>query len=270
MKAVILAAGRCTRIRAVTNGLPKCLLQFCGQAILDHQLDSLFGAGVEDIAIVVGYQKDQITRHVTQRHPNQLRHIKFITNPEYATTNNIYSLWLARDWLGHAKSLCLNADVLYHPDILPPALATPADISVVIDRDFREETTKVIIRNGRILALSKSITRQEYSGTFIGIATLSPQGKELLFAKIESEIATGLVNGFFNDAISHLSAEGVRVGYTETAGLPWAEIDDPNDLTFAQSEVFPRMNSTDFSDQSPTTHARTNAAEMAFVSENPA
>jgi choline kinase len=55
MKAVILAAGLCKRIRQVTGSQPKCLLQVGGRAILDYQLESLFGAGINSVAIEVGY-----------------------------------------------------------------------------------------------------------------------------------------------------------------------------------------------------------------------
>jgi L-glutamine-phosphate cytidylyltransferase len=54
-------------------------------------------------------------------------------------------------------------------------------------------------------------------------------------------ICAGQVNGFFNVAVQKLADEGVRVGYTSTNGLAWAEIDDPLDLTFAQQNVFPQL-----------------------------
>jgi len=243
MKSIILAAGRGTRIYPVTHGLPKCLLSFGRQTILDAQIESLFRLGLTDLAIVVGYNKDQIICHVERRHPDKLKHIEFITNPDFASTNNMYSLWLAREWLGETSFLCLNGDVLCHPDILLPAVATRADISVVIDREFREETTKVIIRNGRVVMMKKGISRQDFNGTFLGIATFSRRGTKMLFAQAESEFAEGQVNQFFNDAISHLATKGVRVDFTETGGLPWAEVDDANDWLFAQTQVYPHLGS---------------------------
>ncbi len=61
MKAVILAAGFCSRIRSITNAVPKCLLRFGDRTILDFQIESLFDAGIETIAIVTGYGKEHIT-----------------------------------------------------------------------------------------------------------------------------------------------------------------------------------------------------------------
>lgn len=241
MKAVILAAGLGSRIRQVTNGLPKCLLPFGTQTILDFQLDSLFGAGIAEVAIVIGHEKEHIIHHVARRHPEKQRSIGFIINPKFAVTNNIYSLWLARPWIGGSGFLCLNSDVLYHPHIILPAVETQADISVIIDREFREETMKVIIRRGRVLAMSKAISREDSSGTYIGITTFSRGIYKPFFGAVEALIEEGRVHDFFNVAVERLIAGGTRVRFTETAGLPWAEVDDANDLRFAQTEVFPRL-----------------------------
>lgn len=241
MKAVILAAGLSSRIRSIANGLPKCLLRFGGQTILDFQIESLFDAGVESLAIVVGYGKEHITEHVAREHPEKCGSISFIVNPKFATTNNIYSLWLARHWVGESDFISLNADVLYHPTIILPAIATRADISVIIDEEFREETMKVIIRNGRVLSMSKSISRQEASGTYIGITTFSRRVGKHLFAAMEALIEEGRVNEFFNVAVQQLIARGTPVHFTKTEGLPWAEVDDANDLRYAQSYVCPRL-----------------------------
>lgn len=244
MKAVILAAGRGSRIYPVTHGAPKCLLSVGRHTILDVQIESLFRFGVTDLAIVVGHEKDSILRHVELRHFDEANRIEFITNAQFASTNNMYSLWLARDWLGEARFICLNADVLCHSDILLPAVVTESDISVVIDREFREETTKVIIKNKRVLMMKKGVSRRDFSGTFVGIATFSPRGAELLFREAESLFADGNVNQFFNDVISQLAANHVPVDFTETGGLPWAEVDDAGDLLFARTRVYPALRST--------------------------
>lgn len=243
MKAVILAAGLCTRIRPVANGLPKCLLWFGGQTILDFQIESLFDAGIETLAIVVGYGKEHIIDHVAREHPEKCGSISFIVNPEFASTNNIYSLWLARHWVEGSDFICVNADVLYHPKIILPAIATRADISIIIDLDkeFREESMKVIIRDGRVLAMSKLIPRQESNGTYLGITTFSRGICKNLFGAMEALIEEGRVNDFFKVAVERLIARGTRVGFTKTGGLPWTEVDDAYDLLDAQTNVYPRL-----------------------------
>src|SRR5437660_8577685 len=99
MKALILAAGRGTRIRSIHGEHPKCLISFEGEAILDHQIHGLFAAGIRDIGIVVGYESEQIIKHVETRYRDYLHRFSFIHNLKFESTNNIYSLWVARDWL---------------------------------------------------------------------------------------------------------------------------------------------------------------------------
>ena len=186
-------------------------------------------------------RKAEIVDYVAQHHLEKLPGITFISNPDFARTNNIYSLSLAQEWVAEDAFLCLNADVLFHPGILLPALQTHDDLSIVVDWEFREETTKVIIQNERVVKLSKSVSRQDYSGTFVNIAPILLPRWTTPFCKDRVNAARRPSGPVFNDAIGQLSAEGTRVGFTETEGLPWAEIDDANDFHYAQTVVYPGL-----------------------------
>src|SRR5581483_8875592 len=146
MKALILAAGRGTRINSVHGDHPKCLIRSNadGFTILDHQIESLFGAGISKIGIVVGYEKDQIIRHVDRYYPLHRRKFSFIDNPAFATTNNIYSFALAAPWINGDSFICLNADVVFDPRILAGVVESAAEITMIIDPEWRDETMKVI------------------------------------------------------------------------------------------------------------------------------
>ena len=240
MKAVILAAGRGTRIRSVHGERPKCLIEVDNRTILDHQLDALSMAGIHDVAIVVGYEKEQIIAHVNARTLVTQR-IHFIENRVFASTNNIYSLWLALDWLRGDSFTVFNADTIFDPEILDLALRPYAPISLSVDPLWRDETTKVIIVDDQITRVSKKLSREEFSGTSIGITVFSKAIQDRFFQKMEHVIAAGQVSELFTVAVEELANEGVPVGYTSTDGLPWAEIDDPVDLTFARQNVFPQL-----------------------------
>jgi choline kinase len=240
MKAVILAAGRGTRIAKVTRGLPKCLIEFEGRAIIDHQIGGLWAAGVSEIAIVIGHQGHRIVDHVASMFGDYLESFHFIDNPEFATTNNICSLWKAREWAANSDFLVLNADVLCHPDILLPE-RNGRHVSMIVDPEWRDETMKVVIRNGSVARMSKAISRTEYSGTYIGITSFSREIAPALFREIGQMIEEGRVNEFFNAAVQRLVDRGLRVGVKSTKGLPWAEIDDEMDLEFARTAVYPRL-----------------------------
>jgi L-glutamine-phosphate cytidylyltransferase len=243
MKAIILAAGQGTRIRAVHGDSPKCLIRFdhSGRTILDQQIEALFSAGVSEIGIVVGYEKDQIIRHVTRTYRSSLRCFRFIENTAFAGTNNIYSLWIAREWLEGSGFVVLNADVVFDDRILVPAMRSFAPATMIVDRAWRDETMKVIIAGGRVVRMSKQISQEDFSATYIGVTLFDAAAHEPLFDRMEELIRRGEDRVFFNAAVQQLSDEGLHVAYTETGGLAWAEIDDPGDLAFARQHVFPSL-----------------------------
>jgi L-glutamine-phosphate cytidylyltransferase len=241
MKAVILAAGQGTRIRAVHGERPKCLIEVDNTTILDHQLEALSAVGIKDVAIVVGYEKEQIINHVTRRKPSNVQRIHFIENPAFAITNNVYSLWHALEWASGDSFIVLNADVIFDADVLNVAVRTSAPISMIVDPLWRDETMKVTIYGDRVMQMSKKISREQFSGTYIGITIFSKGIQARFFGKMHSVISAGRVNEFFNVAVQELVDEGVHVGYTSTDGMAWAEIDDPTDLSFAQQNVFPQL-----------------------------
>jgi choline kinase len=243
MKAVILAAGQGTRIRSVHGERPKCLIEVDNSTILDHQLNALSMVGINDVAIVIGYEKERIINHVTKKKPNNAQRIHFIENPAFAITNNIYSLSLVLDWLRDDSFMVLNADVIFDAEVLEHAVRTNAPISMIVDPLWRDETMKVIIHGDRVLQMSKKISRDQFSGTYIGITVFSKVIQNRFFEKMRALISAGYVNDFFNVAVQQLVDEGVHVGYTSTIGLAWAEIDDPTDLSFAQQNVFPQLSS---------------------------
>ena len=243
MKAIILAAGQGTRIRSAHGERPKCLIPFdrTGWTILDQQIDALSSSGARDIGIVVGYEKDQIIRHVTRNYRSRLDRFRFIENQAFAETNNIYSLWMARNWVKGCSFAVLNADVAFDPRILPPAMSSQAPITMIVDRTWRDETMKVIIERHRVVHMSKQINQQEFSATYIGITIVDAAANGRLFDRIEDLVRRGDDRVFFNAAVQQLADKGLHVGYSETEGLPWAEIDDPGDLSFARLNVFPKL-----------------------------
>jgi choline kinase len=242
MRGIILAAGQGTRIRAA-HEYPKCLIRLdhTGWTILDQQIDALLLAGAEAIGIVVGYEKDQIIRHVRRNYRGMLHRFRFIENRAFAETNNIYSLWMAREWLSGTSFVVLNADVAFDGRILPPAMSTGAPMTMIVDPAWRDETMKVVIAGDRVIRMSKQIPHHEFSATYIGITVVDAGAHQLLFDRIGELIRRGDTGVFFNAAVQHLADEGLHIAYSETDGLPWAEIDDPSDLDFANVNVFPKL-----------------------------
>ena len=93
MKGVILAAGMAKRLRPLTDDRPKCLLEVCGQTLLQRTVDAMMAAGVTEFVVVTGYRADMICDFLTTHYsPSTFR---FLHNADYAHNNNIYSLWMA-------------------------------------------------------------------------------------------------------------------------------------------------------------------------------
>ena len=247
MRALILAAGQGTRNRSADGAHPKCLITFNNTdwTILDQQICALSSAGISEIRIAVGYEKDQIIQHVARNYRGSIHRFKFIENQHYAETNNIYSLWLARDWLKGSSFVALNADVALDSEILQPALSSTAPITMIVDRAWRDETMKVGIRGNRITRISKQITHEDFSATYIGITAFKRGIVDRFFEEIDGLISDGQKTVSVNVGVQQLIDDGVRVGYTETRGRPWAEIDDAGDLAFARLYVFPKLITAD-------------------------
>lgn len=102
MIGVILAAGMAKRLRPLTDNSPKCLLRVGERSLLQRTVDALIAGGIDELVVVTGYLRNLIEDFLKANYP-QLK-ISFIDNPDYATTNNIYSLWLAIEIVGGKTS----------------------------------------------------------------------------------------------------------------------------------------------------------------------
>ena len=126
MKAVILAAGRGSRLHPFTEDCPKCLTELGGITLLDRQVATLRGAGVTDIVVVTGYLSERVT-------PGDTRQVH---NDMWETTNMVESLFCAEDEFGN-DVIVSYGDIVYEPRVLDTLLRSPHNISVVVDWQWR-------------------------------------------------------------------------------------------------------------------------------------
>jgi len=222
--AVILAAGTGTRLRPLTDNRPKCLLEVGGRALLDYQLDALAANDVQDVLVVTGYCAEQVVERYGAR-------VRTLYDPEYETTNNLHSLWTARKELAGRDVVCLHADVLFHAAILRPCLEAGHDVTAVLDRALVEETMKARVEGERIVEIGKQIPAREQFGTFLGIARFAPTATAALVDSLELLVEDEAQRqSYFVACLPLLAGQGLQVGYSLTGGLPWVEIDTPEDL----------------------------------------
>jgi choline kinase len=241
LRAVILAAGSSTRLYPLTKETPKCLLEVGGKTLIEHQLGALDDVRVSEAIVVTGYLSHMLEAKLDSLRARYGFKISLADNPRYAETNNVYSLWVAKDRLAGGPFLCLHADVLFHPRILRAAAASPEEVCLVADREVLEETMKLKVDGPRVTAVGKHVSMEEASGTFLGLAKFSESGGGLMMAEVERVIEAGQTGAYFTSAVERLIGDGARVGVCYTEGLPWIEIDFPDELERARSRVYPRI-----------------------------
>ncbi|MGH9805111.1 MAG: NTP transferase domain-containing protein [Candidatus Acidiferrales bacterium] len=222
--AVILAAGAGTRLRPLTEDRPKCLLEAGGRALLDYQLDALAANDVREVLVVTGFCAEQIVERYGTR-------VRALYDSEYETTNNLHSLWTARRELAGRDVLCLHADVLFHPAILPPCLEAEHDVTAVLDRALVEETMKARVEEHRVVEIGKRIPPAKQFGTFLGIARFAPAASTALVDALEKLVEDEAHRqSYFVACLPLLARQGLQIGYSLTEGLAWIEIDTLEDL----------------------------------------
>ena len=234
MNAVILAAGESRRLGDLTRDIPKCVLEVAGRTLLGHQVVSLRAAGIERITVVVGHA-EAVLREAGG--PD----LEYVVNVDYATTNSIYSLWLAREATAGGFVL-LNGDVLFDPRLMARLVADPREDVLTYDPEsvLEEEEMKLRLDGDRVVEMSKELPGASSDGENVGVLKFGAEGTEALFAQLETIIAAGTVKTWAPFAFDRLCRERPLYALS-TDGLPWIEIDFPEDLARAREVVWPRI-----------------------------
>jgi choline kinase len=238
MRGIILAAGKGSRLNGTAGDAPKCLVKAGGLTLIERQIRTLRTAGIEDIAVVVGCQADQVRRVCGHD-------VSYVENSRFAETNSMYSLWMARALL-YRGFVVLNCDVVFHPVLLSDLLTARHDDALLIeyhDADqpaYGEEEMKVKVRRGRVVDISKQMNPAEADGENLGIVKFGPAGACELVRIMDRLVAEGGLRhwaprAFCEYAQTHpLHAVGTR-------GYPWIEIDFPDDYRRAVEAVIPQI-----------------------------
>ncbi len=233
MQAVILAAGYGSRLERVSRGLPKCLLPIGGRPLVEHQLEALHDAGVGKILVVVGHKADEVRKVLGHR-------VEFIENTRYAETNSLYSLWMARDWV-KGPFVLLNCDLLFDPEILDRLLSKGGNgLAFDSTSSKGKEQTKVAVSEGKVIDLGKDLAPELSRGESLGLLCFDTQGTHALFSRANALIESGAVNSWVIEGVRSACTE-VEIKALNVAGMPWTEIDFPNDYERAQKVVLPAI-----------------------------
>lgn len=234
MKAVIVAAGRSSRLYPVTLNVPKVLLEVGGEPMLARSVRLLRGQGIEQIAVVVGFHHEKIETYLGNN-------VTYIYNSSFSTTNNLASLFCAKEWLGGDAFLYLHGDIVYHPELLALISDSGRGDScslLVAMGPTDEEAMKVRVSLGRFVGSSKDIPSDEAAGEWVGMAFFSAAAAGHLFEIISEMLEERRYDAYDTEAFTRMAHEGTYFSLIPTADLPWMEVDFLEDLQRAKEMSF--------------------------------
>jgi choline kinase len=235
LKALILAAGVASRLRPLTNSIPKCMLEVGGISIIERTINNLIACDIDEIIIVTGYYADKLKAFLTEKYSNL--DILYIHNPIYDSTNNIYSLWLARDEVTNSQILLLDSDIIFDKRI-PELLVNSKHengLALRSSDDIGLEEMKVTTgANSMVLEIAKTIPPENTAGESVGIEKFSKSFINKLYQVLEILIEDQKqVDKFYELAFQIAISEGQELYACDVGDLKCIEIDTPDDMEAA-------------------------------------
>ena len=243
MKAIILAAGMASRLRPLTLTTPKSLLKVGERSLLQRSMDALIANGVKEFCIVTGYLHEMIEDFVKEQYADSIQ-VTFIYNKVYETTNNIYSLWLARPFAEGQEVLLLDSDLLYDPQIVTRVLATDApNVLTLIRHELGEEEMKVVTdTQGSIKEISKTCNPADAAGESLGIEKMGKDYTLALYKELEPMMnEEHLENVFYERAFERLIPQGYTYKVLDVTELFSCELDTIEDFENAKAKIPARL-----------------------------
>lgn len=234
MKALILAAGMASRLRPLTDMRPKCLLQVGSRCLLQRTVDNLLDNGISRIAVVTGYRAEMIRDFLTATYPQT--DFTFIHNADYTTTNNIYSLWLAKAFAAADDFMLLDSDILFDGRIIARLLANKGATLALNSHELGEEEIKVITGDdGLIAEISKTCCIADAIGESVGIEKITAAYSQALFDELDDMIVNEKMSDvFYEKAFERLIPKGHKFSVTDTTDLFSIELDTVEDFNQAK------------------------------------
>lgn len=226
MKAIILSAGRGSRLLPLTETRPKCLLPIGTTTVLGRQLDTLEAGGISEAIVVTGFMVGLVEAEIARR-TGPMQVTPFF-NPFFQVADNLASCWMVR---GHMDEdfVLINGDTLFEAALLGDVLASPAQpVQVTIDHkpSYDTDDMKVSLEGTRLRAIGKNIAAADTHAESIGFLRFMGEGTAMFRAKLEQMMRTQEgVSAWFLEAIDALADTTGQVGTLSIHGRRWNELD---------------------------------------------
>ena len=232
--AVLLAAGRGSRLQPATHAVPKCLSEVNGVPILEQQVRCLRRWGVDRLVMVVGHLDGQV-RDFLDRMETGLT-IDYVVNSRYRTTNNIYSLWLAQEQVCE-PFLLLECDLFFKERALWNMLA-PNKVAVSNIRPWMKGTTVDVNDDREITSFRVGHQAEPFDFKTVNIYSFSMATWNAMRLRLDQRIRAGDVDDYYEVVLSEMVAAGDRsFEAVDFSQHDWYEIDDLDDLRAAERAV---------------------------------
>ena len=247
-ESIILAAGKGSRLRPLTDNIPKCLVELNSKSILEWQL-SLYEKNKIPVNIISGYLNNKIT----QRNYN----LKYFINEDYYNSNMVYSLFKARSLLEKCidkKDIIISyGDIIYSPKILKQLMENNSQFSCIVDLNFRnywrlrmdniedDLESLSINKDGFIISIGQKIKNlKDVNAQYIGLIKISSGMISSIIKRwdlISNENPLSYSkNLYMTDFLQYCIKTGLNLKAIKTLH-PWAEIDTPSDINIAEKLI---------------------------------
>jgi len=229
------------RLRPLTDERPKCLLTVGKRTLLERTFDAMTAAGINEFVVVTGYRGNMIRQFLTEHYAHVTIH--FLDNADYANNNNIYSLWMTRDFVRGRDFLLMDSDILFDPQIVCRMLQEPDSALALNRHELGEEEIKVIVDEaGRITEISKTCSIQQAIGESVGIEKMSADYSEALFRELDVMIEQEeLIDIFYERAFERLIPQGHSFKVVDTTDYFSIELDTVEDFNRAKELIPPTL-----------------------------
>ncbi|ASW01667.1 NTP transferase domain-containing protein [Paraburkholderia aromaticivorans] len=246
MRAIILAAGLGLRLQQPPQAqFPKCLLQLDGVSLLERHLQMLENAGVTDVVLALGFQPESVQAELERI--NWPYKVETVLNTRYDLGSVLTVHTVAEALTRGGDVLLMDADVLYDERILNALVAGETVNRLLIDRDFEagDEPVKLCLKDDVPVELRKQLAvNLEYDtiGESVGFFRFRQETAQRFAEIVAGYVDSGRANMPHEEAVRDLLLERSQVFDTaDVTGAPWIEIDFPNDVARASSEILPQL-----------------------------
>jgi choline kinase len=243
-RAIMLAAGVGSRLGEDPSKPPKALLRFGPKTLLQRHFEILWRGGVREVVLGVGYQAERIAAEAAAA-AGPMR-VRLVHNPDFRSGSVVTLARLADELAAGESVLLMDADVLYDDRMVASLQGSAHDNCFLLDRDAEagEEPVKICVRGGRIVEFRKKVdVAYDYWGESVGFFRFGAPVARWLAEIARGYLADGRVDEPYEDAIRDmvLDRSSHAFGFEDVTGLPWIEIDFPEDIERARVEIMPRL-----------------------------